>query len=68
MALLLEAEAGKAELAKKLGHQSVSGGLKKQITHLLSLTFIQMTRPGVSNSRLQKYRLTGLGREQFKQP
>ena len=68
MGLLLEANAGKAELAKLLGHKSVSGELKKQITHLLTLGFIEMTLPDIPNSRLQKYRLTDLGREQFKNP
>ena len=66
MELLLEANAGKAQLAKQLGHKSVSGELKKQITNLLTLEFIEMTLPDIPNSRLQKYRLTDLGRDQFK--
>ena len=68
MELLLEADAGKAQLAKQLGHKSVSGELKKQISNLLTLRFIEMTLPNVPNSRLQKYRLTDSGREQFKNP
>lgn len=66
MGMLLEANASKAQLAKQLGHKSVSGELKKQITNLLTLEFIEMTLPDVPNSRLQKYRLTDLGREQYK--
>ena len=66
--LLLAADAGKAQLAKQLGHKSVSGELKKQITNLLTLELIQMTLPDIPNSPLQKYRLTDLGREQFNKP
>ncbi len=65
MLLLAEAEAGKAQLAAQLGHQSVSGELHKQIKRLLTLEFIEMTLPHKPNSRLQKYRLTALGHEQL---
>ena len=61
MLLLAEAEAGKAQLAAQLGHQTVSGELHKQIKRLLGLEFIEMTLPHKPNSRLQKYRLTALG-------
>lgn len=63
MLLLSEAEAGKAELAKRLGHKSVSGELNKQIKRLLALDFVGMTLPDKPNSRLQKYRLTKSGHE-----
>jgi ATP-dependent DNA helicase RecG len=66
--LLLEANAGKSQLAKQLGHKSVSGELKKQITNLLMLEFIELTLPDIPNSPLQKYRLTDLGREQLTKP
>ena len=49
---------GKAAIAEAIGHTSVSGELKKQITHLLSLGMIEMTLPENPQSRLQKYRLT----------
>lgn len=65
MLLLADAEAGKAQLAAQLGHQSVSGELHKQIKRLLTLEFIEMTLPHKPNSRLQKYRLTALGHEQL---
>ena len=42
----------------------VSGALKKQITHLLTHEFIEMSLPATPNSRLQRYRLTNLGRGQ----
>jgi len=68
LGLLLESNAGKAQLAKQLGHKSVSGELKKQITNLLTLEFIELTLPNIPNSPQQKYRLTDLGREQLTKP
>lgn len=62
MLLLGKAEAGKANLAKLLGHKSVSGELHKQIKRLLTLELIEMTLPDKPNSRLQRYRLTADGR------
>ena len=61
--LLLESqEAKKAELARELGHKSVSGELHKQIRRLIALDWIEMTVPEKPNSRLQKYRLTEEGK------
>jgi len=66
--LLSEAEVGKLQLSRMLGHKSVSGELHKQIKRLLTLEFIEMTLLNTPNSRLQKYRLTDLGRQQLTKP
>ena len=54
-------DSGKAELAEKLGHQTVSGELHKQVKRLMDLGVIEMTIPEKPNRRLQKYRLTHKG-------
>lgn len=66
LAFLLKEESGKANLARLLGHRTVSGELHKQIHRLMDLTYVEMTIPEKPNSRLQKYRLTKLGREYLK--
>lgn len=38
-------DAEKAELAYELGHKTVSGELRKQISRLLELDYIEMTIP-----------------------
>jgi len=55
-------EQGKAGMAFELGHKTVSGELKKQVTRLLELQLIEMTLPERPKSRLQKYRLIQKGR------
>ncbi len=56
-----DVEMGKAQLAERLGHKTVSGELHKQIRRLLDLELIEMTIPEKPTSRLQKYRLTHMG-------
>ena len=63
MVFLAKGELGKAEMARQLGHQTVSGELHKQIRRLVELGVIAMTLPDKPSSRLQKYRLTEQGRK-----
>lgn len=49
-------------LAEHLGHQHISGELKKQIKRLMEKKLIVMTIPDKPNSRLQRYRLTDSGK------
>lgn len=63
MVFLAKGELGKAEMARQLGHQTVSGELHKQVRRLVELGVIAMTLPDKPSSRLQKYRLTEQGRK-----
>lgn len=60
---LSEQALGKAEIAKRLGHKSISGELNKQIKNLLDQQLIEWTIPDKPTSSKQKYRLTQAGRQ-----
>ena len=59
---LAESVLSKAELAKALGHGSISSKLNQRVNQLLDLDFIERTIPQKPNSRLPRYRLTAKGR------
>jgi len=54
----------KSELAARLGLPSVTGALNRAIRALLAEGAIELTVPERPNSRLQKYRIRGVGRVQ----
>jgi ATP-dependent DNA helicase RecG len=62
MSSLAESVLSKAELAKALGHGSISSKLNQRVNQLLDLDFIERTIPQKPNSRLPRYRLTAKGR------
>lgn len=52
----------KREIAKKMGHRTVSGGLKKAIAVLLEKKLINYTISDKLKSRFQKYQITEVGK------
>ena len=55
------------ELVAALGLKSKTGALKRTINEMLVVGWIEYTIPAKPTSRLQKYRLTSLGKEILKQ-
>ena len=53
----------KKEIARKMGHRSVSGSLKKAIAFLLDKKLINYTIPDKPQSSKQRYVITEKGRE-----
>lgn len=53
---------GRSGIARKLGHEKVSGAINRAIKELLEKDLIAYTLPEKPNSRLQQYRLTEKGR------
>ena len=56
--ILQESPKSKSEIARSLGHKSISGAMKRAIATLLKNGLIAYTLPEKPQSRLQKYRLT----------
>lgn len=46
-----------SEIAHELGHEKISGALKKAIKSLLDKEAIEYTVPGKPRSQMQKYRI-----------
>ncbi len=67
LVILKEGTLGKSGMASELGHKTVSGELHKQVKRLQGLDLIEMTIPGMPNSRPQKHRLTEKGRRFLKE-
>ncbi len=53
---------GKSDMAKALGHKTISSGLNKQVRNLVARELIEMTLPDKPRSRNQRYQLTSTGR------
>lgn len=63
VAVLLELDLSKSEIASALDMNSVTGALNRTMRELLETEIIEYTIPDKPNSRLQKYRLTQKGKQ-----
>jgi hypothetical protein len=64
--ILSDGEFSKNEISNKLGQKEISGRLNQIMRELLEKSLIEYTVPEKPNSRLQKYRLTELGKNETK--
>lgn len=62
MQAIHSAPLSRSEIAKVLGHRSVSGAAKSALAEIMDIRFMEYTIPDKPNSRLQQYRLTEKGR------
>ena len=56
MAAIRERPLSRAELARALGHKSVTGALRRAVDDLMHAEFVSYTIPEKPGSRLQRYR------------
>ena len=54
------------ELMQAMGYKTRSGGLKRALTKLMNLEFMEMTIPDKPRSKNQQYRITSAGRKFLK--
>ncbi|MHB1767562.1 MAG: Fic family protein [Phycisphaerae bacterium] len=58
-------ETTERELLVVAGYRNRTGNFKKGLQRLLDERFMELTIPEKPNSRLQKYRLTAMGRQRI---